>query len=725
MKSLKNFGKYEKLFILAILLLLPTIYSLHSSISRQKILREKPSEIIIANISTVQAQIYWKANPETIQTLSYKEARDTGLYKNAPQAIVPKDLLTEKRVHYATLSNLKPNTEYKFRIETESKIWGEELSFKTKPIAEEVELPNIVTGQEGDRSLVLIDIDGDKHLLDTQYHGTWVLDTKGEEYSVATYANYTTQTELREKLFALIPSPLYAQSGANCKTGIQMNTSTSPSKSKVTDILNRWVQSCPKGGYPDECYEDVYCRALKYGIDPAFAFSIWSNESGGSNYAYRSSIGDFGIHDIPSAAPMSDFDKQIEFFLQRIAQTSYIENCQWDNTFHGARSELSKEIIMWGAKFLTGKCTAKEHFERGYSYMTQINQIYGWYTNKSLSWPFRVAVQPYACNYSRATTNTTYNTCNSKGTPNPDPDPDPEPNPPTTRKWLDITGIGNDGKRISPEVDKECKDFGWNTYCTCIWNYNIKPGEYTKDAQIGQTCTVDGRVINSDPEPDPEPDPDPDPEPEPEPEPEACCLYNNTVEFLEEPECKGTILEDITERNCKETTTRINIQEGVNFLEAQLVINSNDVPISTAKEIIEYAEENIIAVGLFRNDRWEKIVKYENDTISGNDFNLEPSEVYMLIAIKDTEIVFDTIEIPIEVEIRKLTGWNLVPTSQFKNTSTSTRILLNTEYSYIKQIAMWNNEQNIFDYTLRDNSGEVYGDSIPLSRQRGLFVKIP
>jgi hypothetical protein len=181
--------------------------------------------------------------------------------------------------------------------------------------------------------LILITIEDEKYLQDTQYHGTWALDTQGKDYTIETYANYTKESELRGQLFDIISPPVYAQSGANCQTNVQVNVSTSPSKATVTNILNRWVQSCPLGGYPDECYEDVYCRALKYGIDPAFAITIWSNESGGSNYANISSVEDFGIHN-HSSVPVANFDKQIEYFLKNIAVPSYTgSTCVWDPSF--------------------------------------------------------------------------------------------------------------------------------------------------------------------------------------------------------------------------------------------------------------------------------------------------------------------------------------------------------------------------------------------------------
>jgi hypothetical protein len=720
MKSLSKSQKYPLLFSLAILLFFGTMVIILKGIEREKILLEQPKDVLVVNTSTVSTQIYWKTNPDQVQRLQYKKKTESGLYKTARTDIIDIEIPDKQRIYYTTLSDLEPNTEYLFTIESENRTWDNEYSFRTKPIAEELFLPEIATGKTDEKNLLLITVGEEKYLQDTQYHGTWALDTQGKDYTVETYANYTRESELKSQLLDILSSPAYAQSGANCKTNIQVNVSTSPSKATVTNILNRWVQSCPLGGYPDECYEDVYCRALKYGIDPAFAITIWSNESGGSNYANVSSVEDFGIHN-HSSVPVADFDKQIEFFLKNIAVPSYTgDACVWDPTFEQAyQPTLGTGVIMWGARFLTGGCTTFDQLVQGYEYMTQINQIYGWYTNKTLTWPFTVSAQPSACSYASAYTNTTYNSCSSKGTPDTPPEDDPTP-PATTRKWLAVTGIGNDGKQISPEIDLPCEDLGWNTYCTCIWDYNIKPGEYTKDADIGETCTVDGKVITT---PDPE---ILDPEDPPEEEPEGCCFFNDSVEYKEVKECSGEILGNITEQNCQEKNDRINLMEGVNFFVAPLVINSSQVKIGTAKELIDTSDGKILAVGLFRNDKWEKIVKNENGQNYGTDFNLLPGEIYIVIASEDIEIPIKTIDIAYEMEISDLIGWNLVPTSFFKNSVSSTKnILLNTDYSYIKQVAVWNKPQSLFHYTLRDNAGEIFGDSINISKEVGLFVKIP
>ncbi|KUK67211.1 MAG: Uncharacterized protein XD87_0263, partial [candidate division WS6 bacterium 36_33] len=197
----------------------------------------------------------------------------------------------------------------------------------------------------------------------------------------------------------------------NCLTNIRVNnTSYIPSKASVTEMLDRWVQACPLGGYPEVCYEDVYCRSLKYGIDPAFAFTIWSNESGGSNYANVPNVQDFGIN---LSSIEANFDSQIEHFLQRVAIPEYSSGCSWQSI---DTQGLDPELIKWGTKFLTGACaeSSAAQLEKGRDYMLKISTIYNWYTNKTLSWPFTVAADSGACDYSSAQVNNVYNSCNQK-----------------------------------------------------------------------------------------------------------------------------------------------------------------------------------------------------------------------------------------------------------------------------------------------------------------------
>ncbi len=761
MKLHKKIKKYHILFSIATLLSLFTLFFFFSNIHLKNLFNEKPSDVVVANISTIEAQIYWKTGIDEINTISFKKSSDTGLFSEIEGFSSYTDSISKERINVVQLGDLEPNTEYTFRIESEKKMW-DSYTFKTKDIAEEVFLPNIVTGKDNDQSFVLVDIEGDKYMLNTQYHGTWAFDSQNKEYDVSTYANYISETELQSRLLNLLGSPVYAQAGANCKTNVKINTgSTTPSKATVVDILNRWVSSCKLGGYPDECYEDIYCRALKAGVNPAFAITIWSNESGGSNYANNSQVEDFGIHGL-SSVPVANFDKQADHFLNNIASnsSSYISGCTGGN-----------QMYSWGAKFLTGGCTSASSLDSGQKYMTGISEVYSWYTNTPLTWPFTISASS-SCDYSSSTTNTTYNSCSAKGTPTSAPSDTPGST--GTRDYMIVSGTGVTAK------DRNCKDpdgciclYGYsnsrasatlnidNGYtctvdqkvvktsataaststttdkpakksdgikdymivsgtgvtakdracidpdgCICLYGYSNSRASATLTIKYGYTCTVDKKVILT-------------------PE-KICCYSNNSLTFVASTSCTGTILEGIAQENCKSSNKTLSIKRGIDFIEASYVVNKEQVPISTARSLLTYSSGKILAIGLFRNDRWEKIIKSENGTISGQDFNLEPGESYLVVSTEDIDIPIVTVKVDKILELDKLTGWNLIPSSLFTNVSSNSKsILQNTEYTYINQIALWNDEISIFDYTLRDNSGTIYGDSLSVLDQEGFFVKIP
>ena len=211
MNILKN--KYI-LGTIALILISSIIYIHTNNISLTNILNERPEDVVVANISTQNAQIYFKTKDiDKVEKIEFKDSKDTGLYKQTNKYNIYQDSISNSYIYVVNLEELTPNTEYVFRIQTESKTWEEGYTFKTKDISEEVHLPTITTGKSSDRTYVLIQVEDDKYMLDTQYHGTWALDTQGKEYTSREYGSYVSRNELQTKLLDLIQSPVYAQIG--------------------------------------------------------------------------------------------------------------------------------------------------------------------------------------------------------------------------------------------------------------------------------------------------------------------------------------------------------------------------------------------------------------------------------------------------------------------------------------------------------------------------------
>lgn len=57
-------------------------------------------------------------------------------------------------------------------------------------------------------------------------------------------------------------------------------------KDNFIDLANRWSEKCPgeENNMAKQCYNFVASEAQKAGVNPAFALTIWLNESGASNY---------------------------------------------------------------------------------------------------------------------------------------------------------------------------------------------------------------------------------------------------------------------------------------------------------------------------------------------------------------------------------------------------------------------------------------------------------
>ena len=711
---MKNSPKKKKyLFLISLILFVLNIFFFASNLRTLEILKEKPLDIQVVNISPSDAWVYWKAPENGSHRFFYKKVSDTKEPYIPVFTKISKDEVQEKRIFYVHLNNLDPHSEYSLQIASENHLWDQGITFRTKDIAQEVQLPEIVTGEGNQMSFLLLDVQGEKYMVDTQYHGTYAFDSKGKESSVTQYSTYITGKQLKEKLAQYLSSSVYASTGANCKTNIQVNTSGFvPSKAKVIDVTDRWTARCLLGGYPETCYEDVYCKGLSLGVNPAFLITIWAHESGGSNYANLSTVEDFGIHGLASV-PVANFTKQIEHFIAVQAQPSYIANCQWTRPDNPSESE--KNIIKWGMRYKTGKCTTADisagdpcdlacYLNKGQEYMDGIRLNYKWFAGSSaeLTWPFIRTKDTTTCNYSGSVTNTAYNSCTEKGTenPNPDPDPDPDPNPGVT-----CTGPDNKPGKEDILVGQTCEDVGG---CECFRG-SIKQENYFKDVSCGIKCTDEN----------------------PNPVESKCCLSNQEVTWMDPNKCGGKVLEGITRYECSPRNININIKQGINFLQSYEVVNNQDVTIGTAKELIEYTDRKVFVVGEFLNNEWTKVVTYSNGSIKGSDFNLEVGKIYLVISTEEFEIPIQSITVPlVKQDLTKLVGWNLVPTKYFENQARyTTDILTNEEFAYISQVALWDNELGSFKYTIEDltvleGTDEMFGTYHDITTQQGIFVRI-
>ncbi len=711
MENKKKFIHISILTLIAVSLVSAISILLYNNIKQNNLERKTPTDIQIANTTPTTTQIYWKASKDILYTLSYKQKQSTLPYKDMKNSDIFYDILSSKNVYRVNIDNLTPNTEYIFRIQIKDNTWSE-YSFKTKDVNNEIHIPNIVTGKSTPKNFLLVKTDSDTLMLDTQYHGTYAFDSMNKEYSIVNYADYTPQLELNKKFWSMINGTVYAQAGANCKTNITVNsTRYPPTKVTVEQVLRKWVQNCEGGSYGQQCYEDVYCKSLEAGISPAFMMTIWSNESGGSNYAgFNLDIEDFGIHGLASVPP-KDFTAQIEWFLKTIATEKYISSCP----------DGEDKLILWAAKFWTGKCDNEQSILKGREYISRISNVHSWYTQKPLAWPFTIEKVANPCDYSSAITNSQYNNCDSTSTPSPTPSPTPTPSPsptpnptpspvptpvpsPTPTPPTPPTPGPIDGSRdemIVTDKDRYCLDADG---CQCLYDMNNGNAGYRMNIDFGYTCTPDRKSVKT----------------------EAVCCENNSNRSLKMPyDCNGEIRKDIDNNSCFTETIAYNFDAGINFITVAEIVDYSKTAITTAKGIIQYSNNKIIAVGKFTNGSWIDIIKYENGAINGKDFTLEPGETYLFISSEKFSIQSLGRKVQNQKDISSLTGWNLISASTLiQNNSTSTQILEQNSTYNIVQVALWKKDSAKFIYTLKDSENQIYGDGINVLTSDSIFIKL-
>ena len=219
--------------------------------------------------------------------------------------------------------------------------------------------------------------------------------------------------------------------------------------------------------------------------------------------------------------------------------------------------------------------------------------------------------------------------------------------------------------------------------------------------------------------------------PNPEPLPPVCCLEDQSVSWITPTQCSGEVLEGVSKYDCSLEDINIEIKRNVSFYQALKIVNSNEVPINSAKELIEYSEGKIIVVGEFLNNEWIKLVKYNNGDISGQDFNLELGKAYLIISTEEFKIPVTSIEVPFEkIDLTNLLGWNLLPSSFFYGLAQyTTEILTDDDFENISQVALWDDELSSFNYTIEDLTvsegvDEMFGTYHDITAQQGIFVRI-
>jgi len=488
MKRVRKTNNIVYLFFLAILLVVANIYLTIQNRKTFQILEEKPYDIVVANISTDQAEVYWKTKSKNIEVLTYKEKWSTAPYKNEKNFRLYTDISKGEDLYKSTISNLRPNTKYVFRINSPEHIWNYNLTFTTKNIDEQVKLPQIETGSSDPGDFVLIDAEGEKYMVFANRNTNWALDLKGKDYNETKYAQYIPKFELKQRLSSALNNSVYAAAGANCMTNVKIKDNRYlPTLNQSLALTEGGRFSYCKGDYLRECYADVYCKSIDAGLNPAISLTVWMHESAASMYAKYPVVEDFGIH-LPGWT--NDFTRQLNYFLNNVATESYANN--WFDEACKRRANKSDAEIdrlkkkyapehIWATKYWRGYvCTEDDTgIAAGVAYIGYLEEMFYQMTGKDLpNWPWRVGSNSTACDRSNETRNTKYRTCSGESGDSTPTDPLHD---------IDDCSFDPPGKK-DIKIGEKCTDGGG---CEC-YDGAFTMDNYIKDVPCGKKCEKNG-----------------------------------------------------------------------------------------------------------------------------------------------------------------------------------------------------------------------------------------
>lgn len=154
-------------------------------------------------------------------------------------------------------------------------------------------------------------------------------------------------------------------------------------KANFISLADRWSAKCPgpDKNMAEECYNYVASEAKKAGVNPAFALTIWLNESGASNYcAGGATTQDFGIN-LP--ALYQNIAGQLKSFLLMAKMKLCSGTAGFVEPMHGWLSRFQSSA---------GVCNPSDSVATNY-YFDVMNTTWNWVTgcNKNgkfgITWP--------------------------------------------------------------------------------------------------------------------------------------------------------------------------------------------------------------------------------------------------------------------------------------------------------------------------------------------------
>jgi hypothetical protein len=644
--------------------------------------------IQIANVSTSTVDIFWKgfSKDDSFKVL-YKESNSTGAYKEiVPDNIYIDALYTEGLMFNISLKDLKPLTQYSVEIwESENKISEEE--FLTSPIADEIDLPEPLSGQSFMGDWIMVSDSSNTYITRADFEGRWSLDKNliSDDYNIEIYSSSMVKDD--NPIESYLISKVNASEQVNCDeitySGVESAVKSSASKVQIALSKNATDTQYEK------CYQDVYCEAQKVGVNPRWALATWMNESNASSYSLSGA--DFGG---TCCAPDYNFQAQLGFFLglshdpcncgSGCTKEEYY--CCWaNNYYYGTKSKtcdsVSKAYIQTVSfyYFLTVNRFTPSDFNTLLSQLPKPIKSGG---NSNLNCGATDPIGVYK--------NGGDVSDNGDGT-TPVDDPD------------------NGGICCALKINNR-EDFRGdyedieNKSCSQIWQEgkSIYGGTLQYSVELP---SISNRSVCE------------------ETWVGACCDNGGELEWVPSTTCSNKTSEYDTYTKCinaggRDTTINLNFNEGYNFVGINASDSNNPL---LASEIL--SNSSVILVAGFKDGQWNKIMYKEDGEIKGSDFELTKGNGYLITTTDDIQISY-TGKSLVEYDWGTETGWQLVSGQSLDPYRYTKSIVLSFDTVDITQVGIWNSSLGKFDYFIYDLQGDEYGDSVRVSDDQGIFVKI-
>ncbi len=700
---MRNKRKYITLLFIS-LFLISFAYGIYRYIKYREYIYATPYDVMVFDSNPNSISLFWKTDV------------DTPTYVKLGNSEKPLGNGEITRFHTITLLGLKASSKYTFSISDGDSVWTEskdrsdnlksfalgKYEFLTKKEKNEILIPNVeeVNTLPNERIYVVLKKDqsySDVRSFVANKFGGVAIDRNEFNNSNGNIEILDLGApSMKDISNILIPKAHSAE--INCNQNVPPQSIDGVSKEGFANLATRMVAGRGKH-YALECFNDVVYRAKAKGVDPAFALTIWLNESGASNYTQNSDnsgiIEDFGIHGNPSV-PTQNFSKQIEYFLQLKHSYSCDGLTAWE---------------AWGNMYRWGDCNEDNLVNRqiGIDYYKGIEAVYGWVTNGRKLPEKVVGLEVIESGIAEEGS-----LCCALKISNQDKFQGDYENDMSGRTCEQVWKVGRtlyggkleysveikDKDKTSCEVKYDgvcCKVSGVQKWYPKVLCNDIVPNVYSANA-CNQTADVDNK----------------------------CYFKDGKYQWL--PISTGNdYITDISSKNdCEErnkvSTYKISLSEGVNF------VGFDFNPIYKgaamfASNLVEF-NSDVLLVGNFQEYAWKDLIKKsEKLPYAGNDFSLEQNKGYLVVVSKDTNIELGGWKKSSTEYSQLIDGWNLVGGSLYTKSYKASALIksLAEKNLQVNTVAIWNLQTGMFNYR-RESNEDVYGEDITFKTNEAIFL---